>query len=183
MTDTCNNEETPTVDKQQTQAPADAPASVQNDTETPKKRRRGAPSGNTNALKTGLRSGKFPPGTEYLIKEITRFKHLCSAAIAEIHGELGFQQVALLQTACEHYSHGLRVRRWLRVGWDDLTADQVIAYSREIGQAFDKRDKVLKQLGIDARPHDEGKRTLYALPQLPDDEPEGQTVPTEPPSQ
>jgi hypothetical protein len=129
---------------------ADKPDTHQSDAQTTETRRPGAPAGNTNALKNGLRSGKFPPGTEYLSKEITRFKGLCVTAIAEIHGEVGFQQLALLQTAIEHYSHGLRVRRWLRVGWDDLTADQVLAYSREIGRAFDARDKVLKQLGIDA---------------------------------
>jgi hypothetical protein len=76
---------------------------------------------------------------------------------------LGFYETALLQSAIEHYSHGLRVRRWLRVGWNDLNVDQRLAYSREIARAFSERDKVLKQLGVDAQA-DNGKATLYALP-------------------
>ncbi len=147
---------------------------TQPDVKNALKPRGGAPLGNQNATKHGLRSGKFPPGTEYLTKEISRFRRLASAAIVEIHGEVGFAHAALLQTALEHYAHALRVRRWLRVGWSELSTDQVLVFSRECGRALDLRDKVLKQLGIDASGHDEGKHTLYTLPQLPD-EPEGQT--------
>jgi hypothetical protein len=147
-------------------------------------KRCGAPLGNQNASKHGLTSSRFPPGTEYLSKELTRFKRLVNAAVLEIHGEVGFAHALLLQTAGEHHSHALRVRRWLRVGWEELSVDQVLAFSREIGRAFDARDKVLKQLGIDASGHDEGKRTLYQLPTLPD-EPGGPVdcPPLDPPGQ
>src|SRR5580704_1541002 len=112
-------------------------------TDADRKRTGGAPDGNANALKNGLRCGKFPPGSEYLIKQVASFRKVAEAAILDARGQLGFYETSLLQTAIEHYSHGLRVRRWLRVGWNDLNLDQRLAYSREIARAFSERDKVL----------------------------------------
>jgi hypothetical protein len=102
-----------------------------------------------------------------LVKQVTIFRRAAEAAIIEKHGQLAFSHGVLLQTACEHFAHGLRVRRWLRLGWDGFNTDQRLAYSREIGLALDRRDKVLKQLDLDQNPNDPAS-TLY-LPALDDE--------------
>jgi hypothetical protein len=147
------------------------------------KRSPGAPLGNSNAYKHGLRTAKLGPQMEYIHRKANLFRATAEAETLSLRGKLGIWEQSLLQSAAQWLICALKIERLLRLGDAELTSDQKVNYSERIAKACNERDRCLQRLGLDAAdPKFAG--SLYALPQLPDDEPEGQTnAPAEPPSQ
>ncbi len=112
----------------------------------------GAPKGNTNAMRHGLRSGSDPPGCSYISKQACEFRNSLEAKILAKTGEIDVYESSLIHTAVAWLKHGLKCRRWLKVNFKDLSADQRVTYSRESPRAFESMTRCLKLLGLDVKP-------------------------------
>jgi hypothetical protein len=117
-------------------------------------------------MRHGLQSGLLPDGCSFITKQLSTFRRATEAAVLSQRGCLGVYETACVQTACEWYSHCLKARRWLRIAFDELSHDQRIAFSREAARALSERDRVLKNLGLDATGDD--RSTIYTFAGLDD---------------
>jgi hypothetical protein len=136
----------------------------------------GAPEGNFNGYKHGLRSTKLGPGMQYINRQAITYRKAVEAETLGVRGKLGIWEQSLLQTSTQWLITALKIERLLRFFDADLNNDQRVAYAEKCARALTERDKCLAKLGLDREDH----ATLYALPHLPD-EPEGQpTAPISP---
>jgi hypothetical protein len=113
-----------------------------------KRKPNGAPAGNKNAMRHALNSGGLPPNCSYIARQINSFRTAMEKAILDVRGQLGVYEVACVQTATEYHCHALKCRRWARIADDELSHDQRLNFSREIAKAFESRDKILRNLGL-----------------------------------
>ena len=136
----------------------------------------GAPPGNRNSYKHGLRSTRLGPGMEYINRQAITYRKAVETETLGVRGKLGVWEQSLLQTATQWLITALKIERLLRFFDADLNNDQRVSYAEKCARALSERDKCLAKLGLDRVEHE----TLYTLPQLPD-EPEGQpTAPISP---
>ncbi len=113
----------------------------------------GAPRGNVNAMRHGLRSGSDPKGCSYIGKQAGEFRQSLEAKVLARAGEIDVYESSLIHTAVSWLKHGLKCRRWLKVNFNDLSADQRVTYSREAPRAFESMTRCLKLLGLDTKPN------------------------------
>jgi hypothetical protein len=117
----------------------------------------GAPEGNENAIRHGLRglttSGRVPlkvKGGRDLRK---RLGEMCLELGAEIRQRQGRDpslfEIAVIQSAKRHEARAQLLERWLDKEWEKLSVQDRLAILREIGNATDSRDKCLKVIGLD----------------------------------
>lgn len=132
--------------------------------ETPKKkrRRRGAPAGNLNAMQHGLTVPGVPPGCRDIQTQVDSFKTALEVAVEQVRGTLGVYEAACCQTAVEWHTYALKARRWVALEGDKLTIDQRISFSKEVARGFTERDRVLKLLGLDFKTAVDAATVLYA---------------------
>jgi hypothetical protein len=108
----------------------------------------GAPVGNENALRHGLRSQRLGRKLEYIARQTIIFRRHVETAVLSARGEIGVFDAAVVQTSCEWLCYALKVKRLLRLNDDTLNSDQKVAYGKEVARAMSERDKALKMLGI-----------------------------------
>jgi hypothetical protein len=145
--------------------------------ESTRKHRGGAPKGNSNSMKHGLRSARLPAGSGYIAREANLFQKAVEAAILDSFGSIDILRAALVQTSVQWLMHAMKLRRLLRLKADDLTIDQMVNFAERACRALAERDRCLVKIGLEKG--DERHMTLYAA--LPD-EPEPETnAPAEPP--
>src|SRR5262249_43302838 len=119
--------------------------------------KRGAPEGNENATKHGLRglttSGRVPlkvKGGRHLRK---RLGEMCLELGAEIRQRQGRDpslfEIAVIQSAKRHEARAQLLERWLDKEWEKLSVQDRLAILREIGNATDRRDGCFKVIGLD----------------------------------
>lgn len=88
----------------------------------------GAPLGNANGLRHGLRSsgsvidvriglGSMPAKLKRVERAVNSFRRMIEAAAVAAHGNIGVYHAALIQSACRHETHALLASRWLRLKW------------------------------------------------------------------
>lgn len=132
------------------------------ETKPKRRKRRGAPNGNVNAIRHGLTVKELPPGCHDIQKQVESFKGALEVAIEHVRGTPGVYETACSQTAVEWHTYALKARRWVQLEDKNLTIDQRIAFSREIARGFAERDKVLKVLGLDIKSSVDAATVLYA---------------------
>ncbi|MEQ8787144.1 MAG: hypothetical protein RIC55_12635 [Pirellulaceae bacterium] len=114
-----------------------------------RKSRPGAPTGNRNATRHGLRGSGLPPGCSYLASQLTTFRRYLRGLVAERQGNVSIYAEAVIQSACRHEKRALLSARWLRIEGDRLNIDQRSKLLRDEATATDARDKCLAALGLD----------------------------------
>jgi len=112
----------------------------------------GAPTGNRNAMRHGLRAGKLPAGCGNIENRINVFRRTLEDEKLAIAGEISIVDAAAINTACKWERHGMLALRWLRLEAEKLTASERLAFSREIARASAERDRALAGLELDRRP-------------------------------
>lgn len=118
----------------------------------------GAPEGNQNATKHGLRSGRMalsdvPAGCSRIRAVRSKLRSALELLTLEVRGQVGVYEAALIQTACRWETHARLAARWLRIG-KDLTLADKLALSKAIAYGSEKRDLCLKALGLDQQARD-----------------------------
>jgi hypothetical protein len=136
--------------------------------------RRGAPCRNQNHVTHGLTGMGWPPGSENDRRRVARFTRALQSAVLEAKGEIGIVDAGTIQTAARWERHARLCGRWLRLEAKELTPDQRLNFSRDIGKASESRDRCLRSLGIDRADRDPYLDALLApcIAQEPTDDPE-----------
>lgn len=103
----------------------------------------GAPSGNRNNLRHGLRAGRLPPGCGTIRRAIDELRRQLEDAVLRAHGEIDVLAAAQIQTAIRFERHAMLAQRWLRLNADMMQPAERLAYSRDIAKASESRDKAM----------------------------------------
>jgi hypothetical protein len=111
--------------------------------------RRGAPAGNTNALRHGLRSGKLPTRCKFIENATNAFRRELEAVVIKMKGAISISDAAAINSATKWEQHGLLARYWLRKEIDKLTPSDRLRFSEAIARASDARDKAIRALDLD----------------------------------
>lgn len=117
----------------------------------PKRNRRGG----ARNVRHGLTSGALPHGCSWIATLVRQFREGVERAVLDLRGEISLFDAACINTAARHEQHALLAQRWLRREAAELSPDQRLAFSREIGKASAERDRALRALGLDKRASDD----------------------------
>ena len=112
----------------------------------------GAPKGNRNALRHGLKCGKCPPDAMYIEHQVNSLRRQLEDAVLAQHGEVSLVHAGIIQTSCKWEKHGALATRWLRLKGDQLKPTEVLQFSREIARASSERDKAIAALDLNRGP-------------------------------
>lgn len=115
--------------------------------ENPVRRKPGAPKLNTNRTVHGLRGIGYPPGADNDRRLVQAFVRSLRAAMVAMGKPLDLPTVAAIGRAADHERHRRLCGREIRTG-KNLTSDQRVAYSAQASEAAEKRDRVLRILGL-----------------------------------
>lgn len=122
----------------------------------------GAPQGNTNALKHGLRCSEvrfsltlMPAGLKCVEREVNEFRRLIEAAVVAAHGSISVLHAAIIQTACRHEYHARLATKWFRDHQANIKRlDKKLVLTKAIADASTARDKCLDRLRLDVKAAD-----------------------------
>ncbi len=116
----------------------------------------GAPNGNTNALKNGSRAlyrlilGELPNQFRRIKQNTRRYRRDLEAAVTDRHGEVSIAAAHLIDAAAGWECHG-GICRWILINRIAKLADaDLIKCSAEVAKAKENRNRMIKQLQIDA---------------------------------
>lgn len=102
----------------------------------------------THGVRGFLTTGTLPPKAAYIRRNLNRFRTALEAAVLEQSDKIGLYQDALINSAIRHEARAALLQRWLRIN-EALTHAEKLATLKEIGNATDSRDRVLKALKLD----------------------------------
>ena len=115
---------------------------------TPMTKPIGAPKGNRNALRHGLRAGKLPKDCRYLENRINEVRRNLEDAVTQCHGSLSIEAAAYIQTALRWETHAALAQRYLTKDGAKLTPSDKLHFSREIANASANRDRAIAMLEL-----------------------------------
>lgn len=111
-----------------------------------------------NNLKNGTRItrlslGELPRKLSRVTRYCREYRKSLEAATAEAHGgEVTMTLAHHVDAACGHEQH-LQIMRWLlRTKIDSMSNSDIIACSRAMADARDKRNRAVQQLDLDPKP-------------------------------
>ena len=162
--------------------------------ENDKKRLPGGQPANQSAVRHGLRQtvSKLPKSCQYISQSCYGLRRNLEDWCLEQGSQVGLWQSCCIQSAIRYEQVSQLAARWLRESDATLTHAERLAYSKQIAEASEKRDRCLLRLGLDREHHvlagwasrDPLARLLAGHPE-PDaddaDQPEPHTEPTQPP--
>lgn len=134
----------------------------------PERTRSGAPTGNRNAVKHGLRSfeqGRWPAGASYVPRIVGKIGAGLRAELVRIHGATTIFSEALISTVQTHEARALLIERLLRRNKKHLSVVEQADLLEKIGRARDSRDRVLEKMGLRIRNDDDANP--WGIPALP----------------
>src|SRR5688500_13985998 len=110
---------------------------------TPKQRNPGAPPGNRNALRHGLKAGQLPKDAKYIEVRLNVVRRNLEDAVVRTHGNVSEEHACYVQTAIRWERHAALAQRWLTKADKDLSPSEKLQFSREIAQASANRDRAI----------------------------------------
>jgi len=116
------------------------------------KGRSGAPKGNTNAIRHGLKGGKLPADCQYIENRCNALRRQVEAALIAVKGAIGIVDAAAVNSVLKWERHGLLAAHWLRKEAAKLNPSERLKFSEAIAKASDARDKALRSLSLDVKP-------------------------------
>lgn len=134
---------------------------------SPPKNRGGAPRGNSNARKHGMRSKhvftlpKLGKADATVYWHANKLRAVLTEEVKKKHGKLSTYQKGMIATVVRLEVHGGLAARWLRSEGDKMTAADRLKFSKEIVRASEAKDRVLKRLGL-GRDIEEGTEDPWA---------------------
>jgi hypothetical protein len=127
--------------------------------------RGGAPLGNRNRTRHGLRGIGWPDGADSDKRNVNKLRRALADAVLAAGGNLDIPTCSLIEQIGDWERHRRLAARWLRTE-KGLTIDQRLLLSREIARASRERHSCLKLLRLE-RPVIDALDAKYA-PCLPD---------------
>lgn len=140
--------------------------SMKSDTPSTETRKRGAPKGNRNHLRHGLRAGKLPLDCQHVEQACNLLRRQLEDAVIASKGEVSLTDAAAILTATKWERHSQLALRWLRVA-EKLTPTEQLTFSREVARASTERDKAIERLRLDRDSRDTLFDSLYSRLALP----------------
>jgi hypothetical protein len=116
--------------------------------DTPKQRTPGAPRGNRNALRHGLKSGQFPKDAKFIEVRLNVVRRNLEDAVVRTHGSVSEEHACYIQTAIRWEGHAAKAQRWLTKEDKNLTVSEKLQFSREIATASANRDRAISMLEL-----------------------------------
>lgn len=110
---------------------------------------RGAPEGNSNSVRHGLRAGNLPKGLRWVEHRVNGFRRIVEEAVIELKGRISLTDAAAINTAIRWERHAILAGAWLRKACDTMNHDQRLKYSEAVAKASDARDRHIRSLGLD----------------------------------
>ena len=114
----------------------------------------GAPLGNQNAARHGLRGSGLPKGCGHIRRAINTFRRSLESTVFEDRGEVSLADAALINSAFRWERHAQLCQRWLMLEHEKLSDSDRIAYSRDVARASTERDKCIAALKLPKRLQD-----------------------------
>ena len=136
----------PTVNKNPTED-----VNANHDSAAKKRGRAGAPRGNFNGMRHGLKASKLPPKCKGEEREIYFLRQEIFAELVTIHGSpdaIPLLSLALLQSLVRHEQRCRLAARWLRLQGDSLPLAERLSLLDTISKATDARDRCLERAGL-----------------------------------
>jgi hypothetical protein len=118
----------------------------------------GAPRGNRNSLRHGLRAAGLPKGFAWLERELRTLRKALERAVVEKHGEVDVLAAASISTAIRGEQAARLIGRWLAKECDSMTASDRLNYTREIVKASESRDRAIRSLDLEPTAQQKSKR-------------------------
>jgi hypothetical protein len=137
--------------------PVTAPTAIAGD---PPKGIGGAPKGNGNARRHGLRGRNLLPEEKYIENAARAFQHSTEDAVIVRFGEVGLYHAAVIQSAVRHEIRAKLIGRWLNVAKEQgekLSLLDQANLLKQLSDASDSRDRCLEKLGLNDRDDIRGK--------------------------
>ena len=132
----------------------------------------GAPRGNSNAFRHGMRGSNLPHGCEYIAKAIRYFRRQLEQAVFEVRGEVTLLDAASINTAFRYERLAQLAQRWLAVNSEEMSYTEKLACAREAARASAERDKAIAMLKLDERQQSSDPfTTLLIMPPVAPPEP------------
>lgn len=125
-----------------------------------------APKGNLNASRNGTRlvrliAGTLPKKLHRVTRFVRRYRRDLEAAVSEAHGEVGILHAHTIDRAVQHQQHMGVCRHLLRERFAEMSIADIRECSRAIADAADKRDKAVRELGLERQ--DDAQQLIEAL--------------------
>jgi hypothetical protein len=125
----------------------------------------GAPLGDINSQRHGLRGSKLPKQCRYVERRLNRLRDEQETAVLAVKGEMSLLDAAAITSAVKWERHGLLAAHWLRHEADRLSAADRLRFSEAVAKASDNRDRNIRLLALDRDARDSIIDQLYARPQ------------------
>lgn len=114
----------------------------------------GAPPGNHNRTRHGLRSrrilegGKLPKKLDHVEKRAYRLRRELERQVVELRGEISVDDAKEINSALVWERAAALNLHWLRTEHDDLSTDQRRALASDAAKATDKRNAAIDKLHL-----------------------------------
>ncbi len=130
------------------------PAPQQPTTEADDSRGRGggAPIGNVNRTRHGLRGAGLPKGCHHIQRATCQFRRQLETEVLTARGEVTLTDAAFVNTAFRAERHAQLAQRWLALEAESMSPADRLNYSREVARASSERDKAIAALNLPKRP-------------------------------
>lgn len=122
--------------------------SVAESTRPPKRGRAGAPAGNKNAMRHGLRCGSLTKADRDIANVVSILRQHLENAVVRQHGEVSILHAAYIQSCTRHEMRAMLVQKWLRGEGAALPVLDRLPFLKQISDASDQRDRCLEKLGL-----------------------------------
>jgi hypothetical protein len=120
----------------------------------PAKTGKGAPRGNYNSLRHGLRGSKLPKGCRHVENSCNDLRRQLEEAVVLLKREVNISDAAAINSAVKWERHGLLSAHWLRKEGATLSPADRLRFSEAVAKASDARDKAIRSLGLDQLEND-----------------------------
>lgn len=109
----------------------------------------GAPRGNANAQRHGLRSAKLPKGCRHVGNATAAYRRSLEAECKRVHGRVTVVNAGHINSAVRHETTAMLLESWLRKS-EGLTLAEQRAIRGEIDSATELRDRAVARLNLDS---------------------------------
>lgn len=132
----------------------------------PKRPKTGAPQGNKNAYRHGLRQSgdrgdrrllvlpSSPSRDRWADRLVDALRRKWEEAVVAQKGQLSRADEEAIQTAAKWELHSIRAGLWLRRDSEKITHAERMTASREVAEASERRDRALARLALGANTSD-----------------------------
>jgi uncharacterized protein YjcR len=107
----------------------------------------GAPEGNRNALRHGLRSSTLPRGCEYITRFINVLRRQLEDAVTAQRGKVTLGEALIIQTMCRLETEAQLSARWIQKT-KDLTPSDAVRFQSKVTESSIRRDARFEKLGL-----------------------------------